>query len=80
MPREEDRPVQQSVLDRLIDDDPEKLHEIPPTRAQSVRALKAEGTLPGRVRLRHCRYLNNVVQQDHRVEKTRVWLPASCGG
>jgi type VI secretion system protein ImpF len=41
MPREEDRPVQQSVLDRLIDDDPEKLHEVPPTRAQSVRALKA---------------------------------------
>jgi type VI secretion system protein ImpF len=41
MPREEDRPVQQSVLDRLIEDDPGKLHEMPPTRAQSIRALKA---------------------------------------
>lgn len=41
MPREEDRPVQQSVLDRLIDEDPGKLHETPPTRAQSTRALKA---------------------------------------
>ncbi len=41
MPREEDRPVQQSVLDRLIDEDPGKLHEMPPTRAQSIRALKA---------------------------------------
>jgi type VI secretion system protein ImpF len=41
MPREEDRPVQQSVLDRLIDEDPGKVHEMPPTRAQSIRALKA---------------------------------------
>jgi type VI secretion system protein ImpF len=41
MPREEDRPVQQSVVDRLIDEDPGKIHEMPPTRAQSIRALKA---------------------------------------
>ena len=41
MPREEERPVQQSVLDRLIDDDPGRTHEYPLTRMQSVRALKA---------------------------------------
>lgn len=41
MPREDERPVQQSVLDRLIDDDPGRLQEYPPTRLQSVRALKA---------------------------------------
>jgi transposase, IS6 family len=26
------------------------------------------------VRLRQCKYLNNVVEQDHRVSKKRVWL------
>ena len=40
MPRDDDRPVQQSVLDRLIDLDPHKTTENPPTRSQSVRALK----------------------------------------
>jgi type VI secretion system protein ImpF len=40
MAREDERPVQQSVLDRLIDEDPERLHEYPLTRLQSVRALK----------------------------------------
>jgi len=37
MPRDEDRPVQQSVLDRLIGDD----SDVYITRAQSVRDLKA---------------------------------------
>jgi type VI secretion system protein ImpF len=41
MPREEERPVQQSVIDRLIDNDPGPRVEAPPTRAQSVRDLKA---------------------------------------
>jgi type VI secretion system protein ImpF len=40
MAREEDRPVSQSVLDRLIDINPHEAREIPLTRAQSVRALK----------------------------------------
>src|SRR5919199_831930 len=37
-----------------------------PAYPAAVRALKAEGTLPRRVRLRQCRYLKNVVEQDHR--------------
>jgi transposase-like protein len=45
-----------------------------PAYPAAVRALKAEGTLPRRVRLRQCRYLNNVVEQDHRFVKKRVWL------
>jgi type VI secretion system protein ImpF len=40
MPRDDERPVQQSVLDRLIDLDPGREAENPPTRSQSVRALK----------------------------------------
>lgn len=39
MPREEDRPVQQSVLDRLIDNDRGRSTEII-TRMQSIRDLK----------------------------------------
>ena len=40
----------------------------------AVEELKAEGTLRRRCRLRQCKYLNNVVEQDHRVSKKRVWL------
>ena len=45
----------------------------------AVAALKAEGTLPGRVRLRQCKYLNNVVEQDHRTVKKRTWLAKGYG-
>jgi transposase-like protein len=45
----------------------------------AVRELKAEGTLPRRVRLRQCRYLNNVVEQDHRFMKKRAWLAKGYG-
>ena len=34
--------------------------------------LKAAGTLPDRVQVRSCKYLNNVVEQDHRRIKQRV--------
>ena len=50
-----------------------------PAYPAAVRALKAEGTLPRRVRLRQCRYSNNVVEQDHRVVKKRVWLAKGYG-
>ena len=40
----------------------------------AVEELKAEGTMRRRCRLRQCKYLNNVVEQDHRVSKKRVWL------
>src|SRR5262249_30234372 len=45
-----------------------------PAYPAAVEALKAEGALPRRVRLRQCKYLNNVVEQDHRTVKKRVWL------
>src|SRR5260370_28740836 len=45
-----------------------------PTYPAAVEALKAEGALPRRVRLRQCKYLNNVIEQDHRIVKKRVWL------
>ena len=50
-----------------------------PAYPAAVRALKDEGTLPRRVRLRQCRYLNNVVEQDHRTVKKRVWLAKGYG-
>jgi transposase-like protein len=50
-----------------------------PVYPAAVEALKAEGTLPSRVRLRQCKYLNNVVEQDHRTVKKRVWLAKGYG-
>src|SRR4051794_31389850 len=49
-----------------------------PAYPAAVEALKAEGFLPRRVRLRQCKYLNNVVEQDHRTVKKRVWLAKGC--
>jgi len=39
---------------------------------QAVAKLKAAGTLPHRVRIRSSKYLNNVVEQDHRRIKQRL--------
>jgi transposase, IS6 family len=50
-----------------------------PAFPAAVEALKAEGTLPHRVRLRQCKYLNNVVEQDHRTVKKRTWLAKGYG-
>jgi transposase, IS6 family len=50
-----------------------------PAFPAAVAALKAEGTLPRRVRLRQCKYLNNVVEQDHRTVKKRTWLAKGYG-
>ena len=44
-----------------------------------MEALKAEGTIPRRVVLRQCKYLNNVIEQDHRTVKKRVWLAKGYG-
>jgi transposase-like protein len=38
----------------------------------AVAKLKAAGTLPRRVRVRSCKYLKNVVEQDHRRIKQRI--------
>ena len=45
----------------------------------AIEALKADGTLPRRARLRQCKYLNNIVEQDHRTVKKRVWLARGYG-
>jgi len=50
-----------------------------PAYPAAVEALKAEGYLPRRVHLRQCKYLNNVVEQDHRAVKKRVWLAKGYG-
>ena len=45
-----------------------------PAYPAAVEALKADGTIPRRVVLRQSKYLNNVIEQDHRTVKKRVWL------
>ena len=50
-----------------------------PVYPVAVDALKAEGTLPRRVRLRQCKYLNNILEQDHRAVKKRVRLAKGYG-
>ena len=39
---------------------------------RAITELKADGTLPQRVRVRSSKYLNNVVEQDHRRIKQRI--------
>jgi transposase, IS6 family len=39
----------------------------------AVAVLKVDGVIPGRVILRQCKYLNNVIDQDHRTVKKRAW-------
>ena len=50
-----------------------------PAFPAAVEALKTEGVLPRRVRLRRCKYLNNIVEQDHRTVKKRTWLAKGYG-
>jgi IS6 family transposase len=38
----------------------------------AVEQLKEEGTFPNRTQLRQCKYLNNLIEQDHRFIKRRV--------
>ena len=44
-----------------------------------MEALKADGAIPRRVAFRQCKYLNNVIEQDHRTVKKRVWLAKGFG-
>src|SRR4029079_17270448 len=50
-----------------------------PAYPAAVEALIVEGALPPRVRLRRCKYLNNVIEQDHRTVKKRTWLAKGYG-
>ena len=45
-----------------------------PAYPAAIHALQQEGVLPRRVRLRQCKFLNNVIEQDHRTVKKRTWL------
>ena len=45
-----------------------------PAYPAAVEALKRENAIPRRVALRRCKYLNNVIEQDHRTVKKRAWL------
>src|SRR5246500_3568605 len=44
----------------------------PPRTGRSLVKLKTSGILPRRVQVRSCKYLNNVVEQDHRRIKQRI--------
>ena len=50
-----------------------------PAYPRAVEDLKREGTISRRCRLRQCKYLNNVVEQDHRNVKRRTWLAKGYG-
>jgi len=50
-----------------------------PAYPAAVEVLKADGVIPRRVRLRQCKYLNNVIEQDHRTVKKRVWSAKGYG-
>ena len=50
-----------------------------PAYPAAVETLKAEGTLHCRCRLRQGKYLNNVVERDHRTVKPRTWLAKGYG-
>ena len=45
----------------------------------AVGELKERGTIRRRCRLRQCKYLNNIVEQDHRSVKRRTWLAKGYG-
>jgi IS6 family transposase len=50
-----------------------------PAYPRAVKDLKGERLISRRCRLRQCRYLNNVVEQDHRNVKRRTWLAKGYG-
>ena len=39
---------------------------------RAIRELKAEGKMPKRVRVRSSKFLNNIIEQDHRRIKQRI--------
>jgi transposase, IS6 family len=50
-----------------------------PAYPRAVEDLKREETIRRRCRLRQCKYLNNMVEQDHRNVKRRTWLAKGYG-
>ena len=43
-----------------------------PASHRAVRELKADGSLPADTKLRSSKYLNNLIEQDHRSVKQRI--------
>ena len=50
-----------------------------PAYPRAVKELKRERVISHRCRVRQCRYLNNVVEQDHRNVKRLTWLATGYG-
>ena len=50
-----------------------------PAYPRAFEDLQREGAISRRCRLRQCKYLNNVVEQDHRNVKRRTWLAKGYG-
>jgi IS6 family transposase len=50
-----------------------------PAYPVAVEQLKRDGTVRRRCRLRQCKYLNNIVEQDHRTVKCRTRLAMGYG-
>jgi transposase-like protein len=50
-----------------------------PAYPAAFQELKAEGVLSRRCRLRQCKFLNNIVEQDHRTVKRRTKLAMGYG-
>ena len=50
-----------------------------PAYSRALDDLKGEGAISRRCRLRQCKYLNNLVEQDHRDVKHRTWLAKGYG-
>jgi transposase, IS6 family len=50
-----------------------------PACPRGVEDLKREGAVSRTCRLRQCKYLNNVVEQDHRTVKRPTWLAEGYG-
>ena len=50
-----------------------------PAYPRAVTDLQSDGTIRRRCCLRQCKYLNNIVEQDHRNVKRRTWLAKGYG-
>jgi transposase, IS6 family len=50
-----------------------------PAYPAAIKELKDEGMLRRRCRVRQCKYLNNIIEQDHRTVKRRTWLAMGYG-
>jgi transposase, IS6 family len=45
----------------------------------AIKEPKEERVLRRRCRVRQCKYLNNIIEQDHRTVKRRTWLAIGYG-